>query len=140
MIYVKLIANLNLVKRQLGNRPLTLAEKILYSHIQQPSPGAITRGDTYLKLRPDRVAMQDASAQMAILQFMLVGRQASAVPASIHCDHLIRVHLGGDQDVKTSLQTEREIYDFLESAAKRYGIAFWKPGSGIIHQIVLENY
>ncbi|KAI8843286.1 aconitate hydratase [Chytriomyces cf. hyalinus JEL632] len=122
---------------------LTLAEKILYGHLsgnQDDLSSKITRGETYLKLRPDRVAMQDASAQMAILQFMLCGRKTTAVPSSIHCDHLIQAHNGADTDLDVSKIKEKEIFSFLESAAKKYGIAFWGPGSGIIHQIVLENY
>eukprot|EP00158_Paraphelidium_tribonemae_P005846 Partr_v1_DN27556_c0_g1_i1_m30372 putative aconitate hydratase len=148
--YKSLARNLEAVRASLGpagDRRLTLAEKIVYSHIHDPSTsaaplsgGGITRGETYLKLRPDRVAMQDASAQMALLQFMLCGRQSTAVPATIHCDHLIRANEGADSDLAHSLSTEREVYGFLESAAAKYGIGFWRPGSGIIHQIVLENY
>ncbi|ORY47392.1 putative aconitate hydratase [Rhizoclosmatium globosum] len=125
---------------------LTLAEKILYGHLDLAGKTTadlaqpITRGETYLKLNPDRVAMQDASAQMAILQFMLCGRKTTAVPTSIHCDHLIQAHNGAEQDLTASKIKEKEIFSFLESSAKKYGIAFWGPGSGIIHQIVLENY
>ncbi|KAI9354301.1 aconitase [Zopfochytrium polystomum] len=125
---------------------LALCEKILYSHIAATDPasldalGPVVRGETYLKLNPDRVAMQDASAQMALLQFMLAGRSTTAVPSSIHCDHLIAAHRGAQADVDSALVSSKEIFDFLESAAAKYGIAFWKPGSGIIHQIVLENY
>ncbi|KAI9340280.1 aconitate hydratase [Obelidium mucronatum] len=122
---------------------LTLAEKILYGHLTgtpEELAQKITRGETYLKLRPDRVAMQDASAQMAILQFMLCGRKTTAVPSSIHCDHLIQAHNGAEADLDASKIKEKEIFSFLESSAKKYGIAFWGPGSGIIHQIVLENY
>ncbi|RUS25829.1 aconitase family-domain-containing protein [Jimgerdemannia flammicorona] len=138
--YQRLLQNLDKVRRVLDNRPLTLAEKIVYSHLSNPEETVPVRGETYLKLSPDRVAMQDASAQMAILQFMLSGMTTTAVPSSIHCDHLIVAHEGADADVRTSLSTNSEIFDFLESAAKKYGIAFWRPGSGIIHQIVLENY
>ncbi|KAJ3184367.1 aconitate hydratase [Gaertneriomyces sp. JEL0708] len=139
--YERLIATLETVKAMLGKRRLTLAEKILYSHIHNPSTGgAPIKGASYLKLSPDRVAMQDASAQMAILQFMLAGRNTTAVPTSIHCDHLIEAFEGGDKDVERSLITNKEIFDFLQAAATKYGIDFWKPGSGIIHQIVLENY
>ncbi|KAI8369515.1 aconitate hydratase [Radiomyces spectabilis] len=138
--YAKLNATLNQVKRILNNRPLTLAEKIVYSHLTNPEETVPVRGETYLKLSPDRVAMQDASAQMALLQFMLSGMATTAVPSSIHCDHLIEAFAGADKDVEQSIVTNKEIFDFLESAAKKYGIAFWKPGSGIIHQIVLENY
>ncbi|ODQ66938.1 aconitate hydratase [Nadsonia fulvescens var. elongata DSM 6958] len=125
----------------LGDRPLTLAEKILYSHIAAPEEqGAIERGETYLKLNPDRVAMQDASAQMAMLQFMTCGLPSSAVPASIHCDHLIVGNKGADQDLVAAMATNKEVFDFLQSCAEKYGIQFWGPGSGIIHQIVLENF
>ncbi|KAG1490374.1 hypothetical protein G6F54_010768 [Rhizopus delemar] len=138
--YAKLNKNLELVKRILDQRPLTLAEKIVYSHLTNPEETVPVRGETYLKLSPDRVAMQDASAQMALLQFMLSGMPTTAVPTSVHCDHLIAAHEGADKDVAQSIVTNKEIFDFLESGAKKYGIAFWKPGSGIIHQIVLENY
>ncbi|KAJ3201369.1 aconitate hydratase [Entophlyctis luteolus] len=122
---------------------LGIAEKILYGHIVSAPDSRTTpivRGESYLKLRPDRVAMQDASAQMAVLQFMLCGRPTTAVPTSIHCDHLIQAHTGAENDLSASKIKEKEIFDFLESAAKKYGISFWGPGSGIIHQIVLENY
>ncbi|RKP34277.1 aconitase family-domain-containing protein, partial [Dimargaris cristalligena] len=122
-------------------RPLTLAEKILYSHLADPQGTELPeRGVSYLKLQPDRVAMQDASAQMALLQFMLSGLPTTAVPTSIHCDHLIEAQHSADRDVAQALITNREIFEFLQSAAEKYGIEFWKPGSGIIHQIVLENY
>ncbi|KAJ2158055.1 aconitate hydratase [Coemansia sp. RSA 552] len=126
----------------LEGKPLTLAQKILYAHLHDV--GSLTSapvpGESYLKLSPDRVAMQDASAQMAILQFMLSGMQQTAVPTSIHCDHLVEAYEGADKDVARSWQTSREIYEFLQAASQKYGIAFWKPGSGIIHQLVLENY
>ncbi|SAM06675.1 hypothetical protein [Absidia glauca] len=138
--YAKLNDTLNKVRRILNNRPLTLAEKVVYSHLTNPEETVPVRGETYLKLSPDRVAMQDASAQMALLQFMLSGMATTAVPSSIHCDHLIEAFAGADKDVETSIKNNKEIFDFLESAAKKYGIAFWRPGSGIIHQIVLENY
>ncbi|KAJ1999461.1 aconitate hydratase [Coemansia thaxteri] len=126
----------------LENKPLTLAQKILYAHLHDVSSmtGAPAPGETYLKLSPDRVAMQDASAQMAILQFMLSGMKQTAVPTSIHCDHLVEAYEGADKDVARSWQTSREIYEFLQASSQKYGIAFWKPGSGIIHQLVLENY
>ncbi|KAJ2374865.1 aconitate hydratase [Coemansia sp. RSA 2607] len=126
----------------LENRPLTLAQKILYSHLHDVTSmtSAPVAGESYLKLTPDRVAMQDASAQMAILQFMLSGMAQTAVPTSIHCDHLVEAQTGGDADVARSWQSSREIYEFLQAAARKYGIAFWRPGSGIIHQLVLENY
>jgi aconitate hydratase len=139
--YEKLISNLHRVRQHVApDRPLTLAEKIIMAHIHGPI-SSIPRGTSYIKLTPDRVAMQDASAQMALLQFMLCGRSSTAVPTSIHCDHLIEAtQEGADKDVERSLSTEAEIYHFLKAAARKFGIAFWKPGSGIIHQIVLENY
>ncbi|KAJ2451991.1 aconitate hydratase [Coemansia sp. RSA 2336] len=126
----------------LENKPLTLAQKILYAHLHDVDSmtSAPVPGETYLKLSPDRVAMQDASAQMAILQFMLSGMKQTAVPTSIHCDHLVEAYEGADKDVARSWQTSREIYEFLQAASQKYGIAFWRPGSGIIHQLVLENY
>ncbi|KAJ3294298.1 aconitate hydratase [Blyttiomyces sp. JEL0837] len=132
----------HLIKNGQVPSSLTLAEKIVYGHITDPSTvdSPITRGETYLKLTPDRVAMQDASAQMAILQFMLAGKKTTSVPTSIHCDHLIQARQGAEKDLASALVTNKEIFDFLETAASKYGIAFWKPGSGIIHQIVLENY
>ncbi|KAI9827013.1 MAG: aconitate hydratase [Phylliscum demangeonii] len=128
--------------------PLTLAEKILYSHLDQPEKALLTntnngvhiRGQADLKLKPDRVAMQDASAQMALLQFMSCGLPQTAVPASIHCDHMIVGERGADVDLPASIQGNKEVFDFLESASRKYGIEFWPPGAGIIHQTVLENY
>ncbi|KIK98812.1 hypothetical protein PAXRUDRAFT_823480 [Paxillus rubicundulus Ve08.2h10] len=141
--YAKLLEKLGLVRELLNNRPLTLAEKILYSHLNDPEKnlsGGKIRGETYLQLRPQRVAMQDASAQMALLQFMSAGLSQCAVPTSIHCDHLIQAVDGAVPDLERSIMSNKEVFDFLESAARKYGIEFWKPGSGIIHQIVLENY
>ncbi|KAH9937522.1 aconitate hydratase [Fomitopsis serialis] len=139
--YARLLQKLADVRELLGNRPLTLAEKILYSHISDPkkslTDGKLKRGETYLQLSPERVAMQDASAQ---LQFMSAGMTKCAVPTSIHCDHLIQAVNGAEADLKRSIASNQEVFDFLESAARKYGIEFWKPGSGIIHQIVLENY
>ena len=132
--------------RKITGRPLTLAEKVLYAHLFDaegstlPLKQAYQRGTDYVNFRPDRVAMQDATAQMALLQFMNAGRDHSAVPASVHCDHLIQADLGADKDLPTANQTNREVYDFLRSVANRYGIGFWSPGAGIIHQVVLENY
>ncbi|KAG2023258.1 aconitate hydratase [Coprinopsis cinerea AmutBmut pab1-1] len=141
--YESLVENLQRVRQYL-NRPLSLAEKVLYSHVIDPeqafAAGGRIRGETYLQLRPERVAMQDASAQMALLQFMSAGLPQSAVPASIHCDHLIQASEGASADLKRSIVTNQEVFDFLQSAAQKYGIEFWGPGSGIIHQIVLENY
>ncbi|TFY59443.1 hypothetical protein EVJ58_g5776 [Rhodofomes roseus] len=142
--YARLQQKLAEVREILDNRPLTLAEKILYSHITDPKKslvdGKLKRGETYLQLSPERVAMQDASAQMALLQFMSAGMTKCAVPTSIHCDHLIQAATGAEADLKRSIASNQEVFDFLESAARKFGIEFWKPGSGIIHQIVLENY
>jgi aconitate hydratase len=122
-----------------STQPLTLAEKILYSHLDDTKQ-QVTRGVTYLKLRPDRVAMQDATAQMAVLQFISSGLPKTLVPTTIHCDHLIEAYQGSEKDLNQAKMTNREVYDFLSSAAQKYGMGFWRPGSGIIHQIVLENY
>jgi len=119
---------------------LTLSEKILGSHVVDLKSQEFIRGKSYLVLRPDRVAMQDATAQMALLQFMQAGRDAVAVPSTIHCDHLIQARVGAVEDTRNALQTNKEVYDFLSTAAQRYGLGFWKPGAGIIHQVVLENY
>jgi len=126
-------------RRRLG-RPLTLAEKILFAHFIDPEGQPLTRGKDEALLRPDRVAMQDATAQMALLQFMVAGRERVALPSTVHCDHLILAKTGADADLKGALHTNQEVYDFLRSVSARYGIGFWKPGSGIIHQVVLENY
>ena len=126
--------------RERLDRPLTLAEKILFGHLDDPAGQTLARGEATLALRPDRVAMQDATAQMAILQFMQAGRDETAVPTTVHCDHLLLAHKGAAHDKSHALDVNREVYDFLSSAADRYGMGFWKPGSGIIHQIVLENY
>lgn len=122
------------------NRPLTLAEKVLFGHLEDPAGQELERGKSFLLLRPDRVAMQDATAQMAMLQFMLAGRDEAAVPSTVHCDHLIRAHVDAAADMKTANNENKEVYDFLATAASRYNIGFWKPGAGIIHQVVLENY
>jgi len=130
---------LSVVRDRLG-RPLTLAEKVLFGHLDDPAGQPLSRGEATLALRPDRVAMQDATAQMAVLQFMQAGRDRTAVPTTIHCDHLLLAHKGVEHDKAHALDVNSEVYDFLSSAASRYGMGFWKPGSGIIHQIVLENY
>ena len=127
-------------RKHLG-RPLTLAEKILYAHLYNESDiHAYRRGEDYVNFRPDRVAMQDATAQMALLQFMNAGKSKSAVPATVHCDHLIQANMGAKTDIATATQSNSEVYDFLKSVSDKYGIGFWKPGAGIIHQVVLENY
>lgn len=137
--YDKLEHNLKTVKQRL-NRPFTLSEKILYSHIDSPKNQEVERGESYLNLRPDRVAMQDATAQMAMLQFISSGLPKVAVPSTIHCDHLIEAQVGGEKDLARAKDINKEVYEFLASASAKYGVGFWKPGSGIIHQIVLENY
>ncbi|MGZ3837548.1 MAG: aconitate hydratase [Flavisolibacter sp.] len=126
--------------RNLLNRPLTMAEKILYAHSFKPATRAYERGKDYVDFAPDRVAMQDATAQMALLQFDTCGRESVAVPSTVHCDHLIQAKLGADVDLSTAIDTNKEVYDFLSSISNKYGIGFWKPGAGIIHQVVLENY
>jgi aconitate hydratase len=130
---------LEILRRRL-QRPLTLAEKIVFGHLADPEGEHLERGKAYIQLRPDRVAMQDATAQMALLQFMLAGRDTTAVPSTVHCDHLILARSGAAKDVEAAIDLNREVYDFLQSGSARYGIGFWKPGSGIIHQVVLENY
>lgn len=122
-------------------KSLTLTEKILYSHLEIKTPKIeYDRGVSYVDFRPDRVAMQDATAQMALLQFMQAGKSKVSVPSSVHCDHLIQAKLGAVEDLKEANYTNREVYDFLSSVSNKYGIGFWKPGAGIIHQVVLENY
>lgn len=137
--YEKLVQRLEIVKKRL-NRPLTMSEKVLYSHLDDPQNQDIQRGTSYLRLRPDRVAMQDATAQMAMLQFISSGLPRVAVPSTIHCDHLIEAQVGGAEDLARAKNINEEVYKFLETAGAKYGVGFWKPGSGIIHQIILENY
>uniref|UniRef100_A0A674ATV0 Aconitate hydratase, mitochondrial n=1 Tax=Salmo trutta TaxID=8032 RepID=A0A674ATV0_SALTR len=137
--YEKLHENIDIVRKRL-NRPLTLSEKIVYGHLDDPVGQDIARGRTYLRLRPDRVAMQDATAQMAMLQFISSGLPKVAVPSTIHCDHLIEAQIGGVEDLKRAKEVNQEVYNFLATAGAKYGVGFWKPGSGIIHQIILENY
>ena len=127
--------------RDLVGRPLTLAEKILYSHLWDGNPTQVfTRGKDYVDFAPDRVACQDATAQMALLQFMHAGKPKVAVPTTVHCDHLIQAKVGAEKDLKRANETSNEVFNFLESVSNKYGIGFWKPGAGIIHQVVLENY
>ncbi|KAF5339779.1 hypothetical protein D9611_009197 [Ephemerocybe angulata] len=137
--YQRIEDNLEVVRARL-QRPLTLSEKILYGHLDDPHGQDITRGVSYLKLRPDRVACQDATAQMALLQFMSAGMDTAAVPTTVHCDHLIEAQVGGVKDLDRAININKEVYDFLATATAKYGLGFWKPGSGIIHQIILENY
>jgi len=127
--------------RSLVGKPLTLIEKILYAHLSETLPAKpYERGKSYVDFNPDRVAMQDATAQMALLQFMQAGRKKVAVPSTVHCDHLIQAKTGAASDLATALDVNSEVYDFLSSVSNKYGIGFWKPGAGIIHQVVLENY
>ena len=127
--------------RELVGKPLTLAEKILYSHLWDGTPNTVfERAKDYVDFAPDRVACQDATAQMALLQFMHAGKPKVAVPTTVHCDHLIQAKVGAEADLKRANQTSNEVFDFLESVSNKYGIGFWKPGAGIIHQVVLENY
>ncbi|MFN8791683.1 MAG: aconitate hydratase [Bdellovibrionales bacterium] len=130
---------LTVVRKRL-NRPLTLAEKILLGHLDDPQNQDLVRGESFLLLRPDRVAMQDATAQMALLQFMLAGKDEAAVPSTVHCDHLIRAQYGKEKDMGVANKENEEVYNFLATASSRYNIGFWKPGAGIIHQVILENY
>lgn len=137
--YAALAHNLEIVRGRLG-RPLTYAEKILLGHLASPENAKLDPGSAYIELRPDRVAMQDATAQMALLQFISSGRDETAVPTTVHCDHLIQAYRGAAADMEQARVTNREVYDFLRSAAARYGIGFWGPGAGIIHQVILEKY
>jgi aconitate hydratase len=137
-VYERLGQRLDIGRSRLG-RPLTYAEKVLINHLRDPEQ-TVERGKSYTDLDPDRVAMQDATAQMALLQFMTAGLPEVAVPATVHCDHLIQAREDGKVDLLAALETNHEVYDFLESVSARYGVGFWKPGSGIIHQVVLEQY
>jgi len=122
------------------NRPMTYSEKILYAHLWKGAKNELNRGKDYADLAPDRVAMQDATAQMALLQFMHSGRKTAAVPSTAHCDHLIQAQVGAEDDLLRAKNENKEVFDFLESVSKKFGVGFWKPGAGIIHQVVLENY
>ncbi|AMC10014.1 aconitate hydratase [Lutibacter profundi] len=127
--------------RKVVNKPLTLAEKILYNHLWEGNANsAFKRGKDYVNFAPDRIACQDATAQMALLQFMQAGKNKVAVPTTVHCDHLIQAKIGADKDLQTALNNSSEVFNFLASVSNKYGIGFWKPGAGIIHQVVLENY
>lgn len=137
--YLRAAKALGIVRERLG-RPLTLAEKIVFGHLDDPRHQDLTRGQSYLQLRPDRVAMQDATAQMALLQFAQSGIPTVAVPATVHCDHLIRANAGATRDLQIAQDENFEVFEFLRSVCAKFGIGFWKPGSGIIHQVVLENY
>ena len=137
--YQKIEENLKIIRDRL-KRPLTYSEKMVYGHLDDPHHQEIERGNTYLRLRPDRVACQDATAQMALLQFMSAGLPETAVPTTVHCDHLIAARDGGAEDLARAKDMNSEVYDFLATCTAKYGIGFWKPGSGIIHQILFENY
>ncbi|WP_018615398.1 aconitate hydratase [Segetibacter koreensis] len=139
-VYEELPGKVEAARKEVG-RPLTLAEKILFAHLHTDMPlRNFERGKDYVDFAPDRVAMQDATAQMALLQFMQAGRPQVAVPSTVHCDHLIQAKSGAAEDLVTAMNTNREVYDFLASVCNKYGLGFWKPGAGIIHQVVLENY
>jgi aconitate hydratase len=138
-IYASLPEKIERVKNTMKH-PLTLTEKILYTHLSDGIPGHYQRGTDYVNFAPDRVAMQDATAQMALLQLMNSGREKVAVPSTVHCDHLIQAHLSAAPDLQTANSTNREVYDFLSTVSDKFGIGFWKPGAGIIHQVVFENY
>ncbi len=138
-LYTSFAERFAMMRKRLG-RDLTLAEKILFSHLDKPDTADVDRGKGWIDLRPDRVAMQDATAQMALLQFMQAGRKRVAVPTTVHCDHLIRARVGADKDMQVALNENNEVYAFLKSVSQKYGIGFWNPGAGIIHQVVLENY
>src|SRR2546426_2361725 len=127
--------------RKMVNRPLTLTEKLLIGHLDNiQTTKNLEPGESYVFLRPDRAALQDVTGQMVILQFMQSGLKLTKLPTTVHCDHLIQARVRGDVDTKTALDENNEVYKFLESASRKYGIGFWKPGAGIIHQVVLENY
>ncbi len=137
--YEKMQSRLEVIRKRLG-RPLSYAEKVLYGHLDDPAGQELEPGEAYLLLRPDRIAMQDATAQMALLQFMQAGRAEAAVPTTVHCDHLIEAYRGSEDDLERARTTNSEVYEFLRSCSARYGIGFWGPGAGIIHQVVLEKY
>ena len=139
-VYEKFPSRIAAARKAVG-KPLTLSEKILYAHLWDGDANkAFERGKSYVDFAPDRVAMQDATAQMALLQFMQAGKPTAAVPSTVHCDHLILAKEGAKDDLRNSLTASGEVFNFLESVSNKYGIGFWKPGAGIIHQVVLENY
>ncbi|MFT7032936.1 MAG: aconitate hydratase [Cyclobacteriaceae bacterium] len=139
-VYEKIGARIEKAREITGN-PLTLSEKILYSHLAEGMPSEVfERGNSYVNFAPDRIACQDATAQMALLQFMQAGKKKVAVPTTVHCDHLIQAKVGAAADLQNAINTSNEVFNFLDSVSNKYGIGFWKPGAGIIHQVVLENY
>ncbi len=137
--YKKMDTNIAIVRKRLG-RALTYGEKVLYGHLDDAAGAELEAGKSYVKTRPDRIALQDATAQMAVLQFMLAEKDEAAVPVTVHCDHLIRAHKGAESDLQTARIENKEVYDFLSSASQRYGFGCWMPGAGIIHQVVIEQY
>ena len=138
-VYATTRTRLEIIKKRL-NRSLTLGEKIVFGHLADPQNQELERGKSFLLLHPDRVAMQDATAQMALLQFMLAEKSEAAVPSTVHCDHLIQAYQGKEKDMAASNMSNKEVFEFLASTASKYNIGFWKPGAGIIHQVILENY
>jgi aconitate hydratase len=138
-VYETTRTKLEIIRKRVGHE-MTLAEKIIYGHLDDPQNQEIVRGKSFLLLRPDRVAMQDATAQMAILQFMLADKPEAAVPSTVHCDHLIQAYQGREKDMASSNMSNKEVFNFLATASSKYNIGFWKPGAGIIHQVILENY
>src|SRR5262249_28641020 len=138
-VYETMTGKLAQVRRRL-NRPLSLAEKVLLAHLDDPDNTELVPGQTYIQVRPDRVILQDVLGQTAMLQFMQTLRDKTAVPTTVHCDHLIQARVEGSSDLRESLAENQEVYGFLRSAAARYGVGFWEPGAGIIHQVTLENY
>ena len=138
-VYERMDRTLSAVRQHLG-RPMGLAEKVLLSHLDDPSTTDLERGKSYVQLRPDRVILQDVLGQTAMLQFMQTRRAQTAVPTSVHCDHLIQARVEGESDLRESLAENQEVYDFLRTAAAKYGVGFWGPGAGIIHQVALEKY
>ena len=138
-VYSNIVKNVDEAKK-IVNKPLTLSEKILYSHLWNPTSKPFVRGKDYVDFKPDRIACQDATAQMALLQFMQAGKSKVAVPTTVHCDHLIQAKMGAKPDLIQANKVSNEVFDFLKNVSNKYGIGFWKPGAGIIHQVVLENY
>ena len=139
-VYGQMAERIDAARKVVG-KPLTLSEKILYNHLWDgAATSAFIRGENYVDFAPDRIACQDATAQMALLQFMQAGKPKVAVPTTVHCDHLIQAKQGAKKDLKRANQVSNEVFDFLGSVSNKYGIGFWAPGAGIIHQVVLENY
>src|SRR5438552_16288467 len=138
-VYERVERTLEAVRKNLG-KPLGLADKVLLSHLDDPSSTGMKRGTSYILLRPDRVILQDVLGQTAMLQFMQTRRPRTAVPTTVHCDHLIQARVQGESDLRESLAENQEVYDFLRTAAAKYGVGFWGPGAGIIHQVALEDY